>query len=297
MKALSNSSTCFAGSEPEFSRRILATLPINVFLFEVSSNRALWWNNSLSKMLGYSEGVIELGLIDLFHPEDQDVLGLARKAIESNGDAQLEYRLRHADGTWRWFASHMVIFGWDRHGIPTQLLGILVDITESKAARERVEHDAAHDPLTDIANRRRFMAEVEARVLMNSGPLCLCICDIDHFKMINDNHGHAVGDEVLRTLAHLMRKLVRTDDMVARLGGDEFCLLLSEQTESSIFSVVDRIRCEINKQEFAGTSGPFLVTASFGIAEFERGTTPAEWLARADEALYRAKRGGRNCVL
>jgi diguanylate cyclase (GGDEF)-like protein len=118
--------------------------------------------------------------------------------------------------------------------------------------------------------------------------------DIDHFKSINDRHGHQMGDEVLRRVAAAILETLRTEDVAARYGGEEFCLLLSRIDLEDGAGIAERIRQLISDLQFPGLR----ITASLGVASVGRGAkTPQELLDHADQCLYEAKRAGRNCVV
>jgi diguanylate cyclase len=162
---------------------------------------------------------------------------------------------------------------------------------------------ASEDPLTGLANRRlldrRLAAEI-ARARREIKPLSAISLDLDHFKRVNDTFGHAAGDEVLVHVAHILRAELRGADLAARSGGEEFCLLLPGIAGDDAWSVAERIRqrVEANPTELeGGTSVP--VTVSLGIATLQQDDSADALLARADQAMYRAKRDGRNrtCTL
>ena len=157
------------------------------------------------------------------------------------------------------------------------------------------------DSLTGLANRRAFMERLHAEVRRQARtrrPLSLVLVDADHFKRVNDQHGHPVGDQVLATLASLLSLGVRSPtDLVARLGGEEFALLLPDTTLDEVEAVCWRLQKRLNAERFLDASGrPFKVTVSMGAVEGL--AQPAEALLRqADSNLYRAKEGGRDRVV
>ena len=170
---------------------------------------------------------------------------------------------------------------------------------------ERLQHELARlaqtDPLTDLANRRSFieLAEKElARALRYGSPLSVLMVDIDYFKRINDTHGHASGDEVLRQLADLFRLELRNIDIVGRLGGEEFAIVLAQTDGEQAFEVAERLRRTIENNGTLLSNGILLhFTVSIGIAVLagDRDTVD-HLLKRSDDALYAAKHDGRNNV-
>ncbi|CAG0960800.1 putative diguanylate cyclase DgcQ [Phycisphaerales bacterium] len=124
-------------------------------------------------------------------------------------------------------------------------------------------------------------------------PVSCVMVDVDHFKAVNDTHGHHTGDLVLKQVAELLRATGRTEDAVGRYGGEEFCLILPDTDTAGAKAVAERLRASIAATPIQGVS----ITASLGVADNQRGRLTVEQvLQRADEALYRAKRSGRNRV-
>jgi diguanylate cyclase (GGDEF)-like protein len=124
----------------------------------------------------------------------------------------------------------------------------------------------------------------------------IVIVDIDHFKNVNDSYGHLQGDTVLRDMAPVLQRTLRAGDLCARYGGEEFMLLLEQTRAEEAVACAERLRRLVEQQEFAGFHPGFSVTISLGIAEFADGESVDQCIARADAALYGAKRSGRNRV-
>lgn len=159
---------------------------------------------------------------------------------------------------------------------------------------------ATTDGLTGLFNRRHFfqLAETEfERSLRYGRPLGAIMCDIDHFKKVNDTCGHAAGDQVLRSVATSLREALRSTDILGRYGGEEFCLLLPETPHDRLMSVAERLRQSVEQASIETSVGKLRVTISLGIASGERGFSSLEALLDcADAGLYRAKRDGRNRI-
>lgn len=172
----------------------------------------------------------------------------------------------------------------------------------AKADNARLEALAHTDPLTHVLNRRALMLRLSAeleRARRYDSVVSMLLIDIDHFKNINDSHGHLVGDDVLREVARLLGAAVRSVDIVARYGGEEFVVVLPETALDGALVFAERIREQMAEHEFPEVGGRMLrLTASIGVACYpSQGVDSVDGLiALADEALYRAKAGGRNRV-
>ncbi len=160
---------------------------------------------------------------------------------------------------------------------------------------------ATIDPLTKALNRRAFMrfgARELNRFKRDNTKLSALMLDIDHFKQVNDVHGHAVGDRVLTKMVSVAAGVVREEDLIGRLGGEEFAIILVDSDAAAAARVGDRIRQAIKQVNFPGDGGPFNVTVSMGVAEpLYSDVSIDHVLERADAALYQAKRSGRDRVI
>jgi diguanylate cyclase (GGDEF)-like protein len=168
-------------------------------------------------------------------------------------------------------------------------------------ARESMRFQATHDPLTSLWNRG-VIAELLSREIDRSHREKSCtvvmLCDVDHFKQVNDRYGHTTGDDVLQELARRLQHSVRSYDMVGRFGGEEFLVILNKCDPCSAITRAENLRVAIAKKPFSTRSGPLDITISLGVAlstDFEHGNLD-EILAATDSAMYTAKSAGRNCV-
>jgi diguanylate cyclase (GGDEF)-like protein len=157
------------------------------------------------------------------------------------------------------------------------------------------------DPLTGISNRRRALELIERLLALarrHAQPLCIAVLDLDDFKRVNDEHGHAIGDRVLRRLAEMLQRKFRGEDVVGRWGGEEFVLGMYGMTGSDGERRLYEVLASFRGQEFAEDGRSLTVTFSAGIAEHPRDGDDFEMLYRAaDEALYAAKRAGRSRIV
>jgi len=158
---------------------------------------------------------------------------------------------------------------------------------------------AMTDPLTQLPNRRAFEAELLRRTVERrerAVPFCLLMVDVDYFKTLNDHFGHPMGDEVLRRMAQVLPAGLREVDQVARIGGEEFAVVLPRTEIRDAAEIAERIRQAVAATVFAPELAHLKITVSVGAAEAAKGEEPKALVKRADEALYAAKHGGRNCT-
>jgi diguanylate cyclase (GGDEF)-like protein len=164
-----------------------------------------------------------------------------------------------------------------------------------------VERQASTDGLTELANRRQFEETLESEISRAErfgGGLALVLADLDDFKKVNDRYGHQAGDDVLREFAAVLRDTVRDIDLAARYGGEEFAVMLPQTDLEGAERLAERLRQAMAARRMAIVPGEAVtVTASFGVAAFPEAATPEALFAAADEALYRAKSAGKNCVI
>ena len=178
----------------------------------------------------------------------------------------------------------------------------LVDLqSQLLAAREALREQAERDSLTLLWNRSFILKQLSRELSRSSRegrPLGIVIVDLDHFKNINDTHGHLAGDAVLREAARRMQSSIRQYDSIGRYGGEEFLILFPGCSEVDAFSQADRLRKQISQAEMKFDDGIIRVTASFGVTTATPGEewNPETLIRRADEALYLAKKSGRNRV-
>ncbi len=186
--------------------------------------------------------------------------------------------------------------------LETLLAASVTRIGSLKQALARAEIEATRDSLTGLANRRMFdtaLASATAEAIRGGMTVSLLMLDIDHFKKFNDTHGHSMGDNVLRLLAKVLTDHIKGRDTAARYGGEEFAIILLGATLPAAMTVGDQIRELLESRPLVNRSNRQklgIVTCSIGAAVYRAGEAAGDLISRADEALYAAKRGGRNRV-
>lgn len=191
----------------------------------------------------------------------------------------------------------------ERLGVLEQLLAASVEqIADLKERLQKAEQDATLDALTGLANRRRFDAELEHAVSLANREdisVALLLLDIDHFKNFNDQHGHVFGDYVLRLIAGVLKAHIKGRDLAARYGGEEFAIILPGTELGGGVAVAEQIRKVLERRPIVNRMsghGLGVLTCSVGVAHYHPGELSGDFLNRADQALYRAKKDGRNTV-
>jgi diguanylate cyclase (GGDEF)-like protein len=276
---------------------------------------AMLWSAELFRMHGLDQDAEAPAREDagrMFHTDDRPYVAAAVQHLLMTGEPfDLDARIVRPDGTIR----DIHVRGEaerDPHGRMIAVFGMMQDVTarvESlralHAARDAAEHEtrravslAETDQLTGIANRRKVLTVLDDRILLATAsgqPLAIAMLDIDHFKAINDDYGHAMGDVVLVHVAELCRTALREADLVGRIGGEEFLLIIDGASADGALVIAERVRQSIAQAEPV-IPGTRRITASLGVAIFRTGADARSLMQAADEALYAAKHGGRNAV-
>ena len=215
---------------------------------------------------------------------------------------QMEYPC-HSPTELRWFQARVTPLRPPLYGSHPENMSAVVshmNITDRIRVEQELAKLAATDPLTGLPNRRFFeeVANAELHQVQRFGKRAsLMMIDIDRFKSINDTHGHAAGDDVLRAVASLSKDVVRGDDLFFRFGGEEFVCLMRETDVRGAIATAERLRIAIENLQLTSGSASVRLTASFGVARINADDHSIDSvLVRADKALYRAKSEGRNCI-
>gem|GEM_PF-1536717 len=267
--------------------------------------RLLDVNETECRELGYSrEELLTMSVKDIEAEFTENQILAFKKQILEHGEGLFECMHRRKDDTTYpvEVKAKMVEIG------KPYMLSLVRDITERKLAeaevqklQEQLREQALHDPLTGLYNRRYLDETVNrelTRATRYNQPLGIVMCDLDHFKLVNDTHGHLAGDEVLRVFAELLKKHARDSDIICRFGGEEFVLFLPDMPPAVAYQRAEQLRTELAAKRI--TLGPAViqVTASFGVAAFpENGKTMDSLVSAVDTAMYCAKEAGRNRVV
>ena len=264
---------------------------------------AVYFSPQLKRMLGYGPEEmtphVETWSHNI-HPDDRDqVLSLIDQHLRGRlMRYEAEYRLRNRNGHDIWVHDRGQVCERDAQGQPTRMVGMVQNITDRKLLELRLEKMATIDDLTQLPNRRAGMAYLSHQIELAQRAnqlLCVGVLDIDAFKAVNDQFGHAKGDAVLHQVATLLRQTLRACDYVFRSGGEEFILLLPGATPETAYAVPADIHAALEGKDWDADLGMDAVTVSIGLACFPAAQTPAsKLLDLADLALYRAKEQGRN---
>lgn len=269
-----NLHTGIAVVNAEYAHMLGYTLP------DFQENRARWYSG--------------------LHPDD---LERADRAYSDylNGKTEeyrVEFRQRHANGSWIWVLSVGALAEWDENGNPLRMLGTVLDITERKQSEALIWTQANIDPLTGLPNRRMFYDRLEQdmrRSRRSHLPLAVLFIDLDFFKEVNDTLGHASGDALLIEAAERLRRCVRDSDTVARLGGDEFTIAMPDQHDTLHVEQIARNIISALSSPFMLAEQEIYLSASVGITIYPRdASTLSDLIKHADQAMYAAKDQGRN---
>src|SRR6185437_5287706 len=237
----------------------------------------------------------------LIDPADRTKVAEAMaRILERDAEAaSFEFRLRTGDGGVRWVENRYTPVRDKKEGRLIEVEGIVIDITERKAAEEKIAQLARTDALTGLANRVTFIERLRqtfSAARRGAPPFAVLYIDLDHFKDVNDTLGHPVGDGLLREVADRLRHATRESDVIARLGGDEFAILQTELTDAARASALAGKLNKVLAQPYTVAGNEInVITASIGICPYTgSSTSPDTMLAQADLALYRSKEEGRN---
>jgi len=301
--------------DPRLRYAVLDYVPLGVVVLD-SGMRVLFWNACVEDWTGISRAeIVGADLRDRF-PHLADGRYAGRIATLFSGGAPTVFssqlhphmipsRLRSG----RLRVQHTVAVAVPKlEGKGFEALLAIQDVTNLadamealRGARDEAKRQAATDPLTSIANRRHFVDAAErliAQSLRYGRPCTLLLVDVDHFKAINDTHGHSAGDQVLMTIVAVCKRTLRESDLIGRLGGDEFAALLPETSVAMALVTAERLRAAVQAEHVDSEGRALLLSVSVGVAALDESSRTLDAvLKKADAALYQAKNRGRNRVV
>jgi diguanylate cyclase (GGDEF)-like protein/PAS domain S-box-containing protein len=239
---------------------------------------------------------------DAIYPDDLEYAERSLADVLEKGAVEdREYRIIAADGQVRWLSDKCFINRQAEPGQPVIIVGIAEDITDKKQMETELQRLATTDALTQSSNRRHFFegAHREFELARHQGtPLSFLMIDIDDFKVINDTYGHQEGDNVLQRIADGGRAALRRGDLFGRIGGEEFAAVFPGCTPDLALQVAERVQREIQRLRFSHDGQTFGITVSQGLTSLTDEDENVDSLfARADSAMYQAKREGKNRIV
>lgn len=236
--------------------------------------------------------------LDLIHLRDREGVRVAiEEALYRGHKLNIDHRIVRKDGRERYVNSQgEVIYG--ESGQPLSMLGVVQDIDERKRTEAAMLHHALYDSLTDLSNRRLFQDRLKHAMIVarrEEKLLAVCFFDLDNFKMINDNLGHAVGDELLKSVANRLRSTMRQGDIIARISGDEFAVAIEGlSTVDELEKIVEKLRARLS-EPYQVRGHKVYASASIGMSLYPLDSSDRDTMLRnADAAMYRAKELGGN---
>jgi len=274
-----------------------------LWLMDLATLRFTYVSPAVAQIYGASvEETVALGVQDVLPPESLELIQKVMEeelALEATGKADpkrrrtIEVEEYRKDRSRVWI-ENVLSFLRDEHQRPVGIVGVSREITERKRLTEELRNLAITDPLTGVYNRRHFLEELQREMSRSNRytcPFSLIMLDVDHFKEVNDRFGHEAGDRVLKELAEMIRKRIRSTDLLARWGGEEFLILLANTNAPSAVKLVEDLLKLLMARTFSGIGR---VTASFGVAGHRVGEGVNEFITRVDNLMYQAKKGGRS---
>ncbi|AEV87902.1 diguanylate cyclase [Actinoplanes sp. SE50] len=258
--------------------------------------RMIFTSPSSAAILGFEPGLLTgHSVFDMVHPDDQSAMREKLTALVADpaGVLRLQCRVRAATGHYRWFD-----FTASNQMANPALNGVVInarDISENRAFQERLAHEAQHDPLTGLPNRRRMQDALSST--LRRDPVAVLFVDLDGFKPVNDAYGHEAGDELLRQVADRLSGCIRAGDVLARVGGDEFVVLMPGVLgPNDVAAMANRVRAVV-EMPFRIAGRHITIGASVGVHLAGPAEDPDSALRAADHAMYEIKRSGGSRAL
>jgi diguanylate cyclase (GGDEF)-like protein/PAS domain S-box-containing protein len=293
------------GAREQLFSSLLGSVNAVLWAFDWSEQRMIYVSPAYERIFGRSAALL---LADYgewrnsIYPDDLDYAAesLAR-VLETGAVESREYRIIRADGQLRWLSDKCFVSPRPGGGKGSVIVGIAEDITEKKRLEGELHRLATTDVLTQSSNRRHFFEcarrEFEHACRFGS-PLAFLLLDLDDFKKINDQYGHQVGDQVLQRLAQCGTNTLRRGDLFGRIGGEEFAALFPGCEQDVALQVAERLQREVQRLGFVHEGRSFGITVSQGLTSLLATDVSLDALyARADAAMYVAKRQGKNQIV
>lgn len=276
-----------------------------LWAFDWQAQRMIYVSPAYERIFGRSPALL---LADYgewrnaIYPDDVEYAQKSMLAVLDEGAVETrEYRIIRGDGQLRWLSDKCFLGRPGENGQSPIIVGIAEDITEKKQLEGELHRLATTDVLTQSSNRRHFFecAQSEFELARNQGqPLAFLLLDLDDFKHINDTYGHQVGDQVLQQLASCASSVLRRGDLFGRIGGEEFAALFPGCEPELASQIAQRLQREIQRLSFSHEGTTFGITVSQGLTSLRSGDPGLDVLyARADAAMYQAKRQGKNQIV
>lgn len=261
----------------------------------------LEWSDIIYDIFGVDPATFEPSVKafhEMVHPDDLPEVQASHERALKTGVHDVVHRIIRPDGSIRWVheVADLQLSGPEAE----TMLGTVRDVTEQKQLEIRLREQSTSDELTGAANRRHFVEQISQefeRFRRHEQAASLILFDFDHFKRVNDQYGHAAGDQVLALSVAALQRRVRATDCLARIGGEEFAILLPATPLEQAVMLAEKLRAAIDEQTFYADSESFRATITCGVTEFhETDESFEKVMQRADEAMYRGKAAGRNRV-
>lgn len=258
-------------------------------------------NQAFTELTGYSKDDVigKNPRILQSHGTDEETKKKIREGLEQKTPVRVTIKNYSKTGEEYWLDLSVLPLK-NKEGEVTHFVAIERDVTEQKNIEKKLLFLSKTDPLTALLNRRSFEEILEnelSRFKRSDEIYSLLMFDIDNFKQINDNYGHAVGDTVIQTIAKSCQSILRLQDKAARIGGEEFCVILPSTTKNVALAVAEKLRENVANLCIPTTNEDIRITISLGVSEIEEGDSEhTAIIKRADEKMYEAKKSGKNRV-
>ena len=281
--------------------RLMAENSTDMISRTTTSGVILYASDACRRLLGYQPAeLVGRSIYEFIAPEDREETRHLSYMINPVTPTVYSYKALRRDGTSIWFETTSRAIRNPLTNEVDEFVSVSRDISERKNVEDQIEHQAYHDALTGLPNRRLFRDRLTvalAHARRTNTPLAVMFLDLDRFKAVNDSLGHSLGDELLKTVALRLKAALRQEDSIARMGGDEFTILLSNLKSAEDAAKIGQKILDVVAQPVRVEGHELFATTSIGIALFpEDGDTAETLLKHADHAMYRAKEAGRNLV-